>query len=206
MSKKVKRELKHIRHQIKDDIEVYFRCRDSGGYFAVPQLVLTLVDYLGALNSGKGRSSSSKDAVDFIRSYFPAQYHWKAGLVYHALRHGTVHERRPKRIEILRIGNLYWFLEKDDKSKKEHLIPSKLKIGKIEIKALTIVLPELVSDLKIALDRFEEKLKKDPNLRRNFLSCLRDFLKGESEKDLVKRKYLDPLEFSALRQHFRRRT
>jgi len=80
----------------------------GAAFFAVPFAFMTLffcyVEFLGYLYSGGEKDRRlSKNAVDFLRIYFgeaDPKYKKVGGLLYHIYRHGTVHELKPKRIQL----------------------------------------------------------------------------------------------------------
>src|SRR5829696_5369817 len=82
--------------------------RDEGGYFAVPRLVLSYVDYLGALYNGyndksnkktnKRIFSTSKYAKTFLKAIFAlidCNYSRYGELVWEIYRNGTIHLYAP---------------------------------------------------------------------------------------------------------------
>jgi hypothetical protein len=81
-----------------------------GGFFEIPHLALTYVDYLAGLSSGKGPGHKFSDAIEFMRSYFPDSYRHPAPWLIVQYRHGLVHEYDPKVIAMQDGPKVGWAL------------------------------------------------------------------------------------------------
>lgn len=83
-----------------------------GGYFSVPRLVLSCVDYLGALycgwrtdevfGDGRPNFTATRKAVKYLEDVFGEvfpEYRIRGRLLWEIYRHGTVHLNQPKALQ-----------------------------------------------------------------------------------------------------------
>jgi hypothetical protein len=86
---------------------------DEGGYFAVPRLVLSCVDYLGAFYNGyRGRKDRSgrriftdgkysKAVLNDLFGQVDANYRTYSDLLWEIYRNSTIHLHSPKLLKLL---------------------------------------------------------------------------------------------------------
>lgn len=159
----------------------------SGGYFAVPRLVLSYVDYLGALYHGyQGRRNRGRRvfadqayAKAFLRDVFgqvDGHYRLHGDLLWEIYRNGTVHLYQPL---VLENGGrvINWALYKGPRSSKvamgglpiavlvTHLEPS---WGAMNHWMLPVSITCLYEDLLQAADIYYRLVSTDQNLQINF--------------------------------------
>lgn len=97
-----------------------------GGYFSVPKLVLSCVDYLGALHSGwktteifndsRPNFTATKKAVGYLESVLGqvfSEYRVRGRLLWEIYRHGTVHLNQPKALQNA-TKTISWYIFKGD--------------------------------------------------------------------------------------------
>lgn len=170
--------------------------QEIGGYFAIPILILTLVEYLGRLRYGyikekpgkrdKRKWSGSSCAVWWMKKYLGSKnprYKKLSGLLYDMFRHGAVHRRQPK----IYLYNLYkgfgWEIQKA-KNKDLHL---QVKSGKW----FELSLDQLVDDLELGIDKFYSDLESSDVLRKKFSNAYEHMKKPQWVPYLkYKKKYL----------------
>lgn len=72
------------------------------GFWTIPRMIFPEIDGLGRLRFGRrSYSGSSKDAVNFMREYFPRKEYKKiSGFLYNVFRHGLLHSHYPKEMII----------------------------------------------------------------------------------------------------------
>jgi hypothetical protein len=111
-----------------------------GGFFSVPRLVLTCVDYLGALycgwkptemTNGRPNFTASWKAIKYIQDVLGqaySEYGVRAKLLWAIYRHGTVHLNQPK---VLQNGakTIAWHIYKGQLSTGHQLIVSAVPTG-----------------------------------------------------------------------------
>lgn len=76
--------------------------KEPGGFFGVPREILSLIDFLGAVYTGKyERGMSSKGAIKFIENLMGEKvdknYKLNGRLMYEMYRHGLTHFFQPKK-------------------------------------------------------------------------------------------------------------
>lgn len=80
----------------------------QGGFFEVPHLLLSYVDYLSGLSSGSGPSHGNGDAVDYFKRFFPANYSDPSYLLVYSYRNGLVHQFTPKLVQLTNGDVIGW--------------------------------------------------------------------------------------------------
>lgn len=200
-------ELEDIKNFIKSDIQPLLK-GGHAGYFPIPLLVFTLVNYCGALWSGKPERNE-QETVDFIKRYFGPEYQSYAGLIYVIYRHGISHERIPKVIQLRQKGRIIsWYIRRTT-DYKVHLKPAMVKHsnGKRRV-VIRLSLPCLVKDVLIAIDSYKHDLISDSKvgrkLRKNFRMVWKEIRSPKNEVFMLQKyKYLDQKEFDNLRREIK---
>jgi len=166
---------------------------DEGGYFAAPRLVLSYVDYLGALYHGYEGKSDSKNrrifadpkyAKNFLSNVFGRKddgYKKYGDLLWEIYRNGTIHLYSPKSLkDIASKRTVGWLIHKLERKAQlrdtfnegmyftaTHLKPYDHGNGTwtqpISIKCM-------YEDLIYAIDRFAQIISTDHNLESKFRS------------------------------------
>lgn len=180
----------HIVKSIKNDIRPLLKTKNEdgeiGGYFAVPVLVFTLVEYLGVLYAGKdSKKSGSEKAVTFIRKYFGQinlRYEEIGGLLYDMFRHGSVHEREPKHYIYPDNNAFGWELAKDEKELKHLTIDKGFH--------LVLSIDDLYDDLLKSVQLFSYDLKRSIGLRAKFIGAYNQMKKPKKVTLIKRRKYI----------------
>jgi len=105
--------LNDLKALIKENVDpcLQIGVKTRSGFFSVPELVLTCVDYLGALyvgwNNEKAKNgrpifTSSSKAEEYLRDVFGqvfSEYKIRGDLLWEIYRHGTVHLNEPKTLQ-----------------------------------------------------------------------------------------------------------
>lgn len=91
------------------------------GFFEVPHLVFSYLDYLTGISNGKARESEMGDICDFVRRYFPSIYHDACGWLVFQYRHGLTHEYAPKVIDVGTNKLVGWKVSLGQDERKDHL-------------------------------------------------------------------------------------
>lgn len=176
----------HIKRSIQTDIRPLLKngCAGEviGGYFAVPVLVFTLIEYLGRLRYGyikegvsrRNKWSGSNCAIWWIKRYMGAsnkRYRKLGGLIYDMFRHGTVHSRQPKQY----LFNLYkgfgWEIRKGDRQEWN--------LGVRLGRWFELSLDQLVSNLETGVDLFWADLESSSIIRSKFSNAYRTMKKPQ---------------------------
>lgn len=126
------------------------------GFFEVPHLVLSYLDYLTAMSNGKARKSEMGDICDFVRRYFPSSYHDACGWLVFQFRHGLTHEYAPKVIDVGTDKLVGWKVSLGRDERKDHLrvvptaTPNRF--------TLHVNADQLVDDFVAAVELFRNKV------------------------------------------------
>jgi len=180
----------------------------EGGYFSVPRLVLSCVDYLGALYcgwkptetyaGGKPNFTATRKAVRYLKDVFGqvfSDYKVRAELLWEMYRHGTVHLNEPK---VLQNGtkSISWQIFKAGFNERmiiggvptgpgtsvqmylSHLVPMEI-TGLPGQWILPIGTTCLYEDLVASLDVYAGMVLKDRSLEDNFRSAVNEMVKPE---------------------------
>jgi hypothetical protein len=175
----------------------------EGGYFAVPRLVLSYVDYLGVLYHGyDGRKDGSnrrilsqgvyaKEFLKDIFGYIDSNYKLYGELLWEIYRNGTIHLYSPK---VLKDKNsdktIGWLTHKgprvavlgDDESVVIHLVPHSLGKSLWE-QPISIIC--LYGDLVSAIERFADLIPKYPLLEQKFTQSANALVEPEETTNLT---------------------
>lgn len=182
---------------------------NRGGFFSVPMLVLSCVDYLGALYSGwqpserdhNGRPifTSSVKAVRYLHDVFGEvfpEYKKQGRLLWEIYRHGTVHLNEPKALQNGK-KTISWYIFKGNW--KERMIVGKVPTGigkSVEMSFLSHIVPIeitglpdewimpvcttcLYEDLLGSLDVYSQMIQKDPTLEDKFRNTVNEMVKPD---------------------------
>jgi len=179
----------------------------TGGYFSVPKLVLSCVDYLGALYGGwnneyyggKPQFTKTSKAVKYIQDIFGqvfADYKVRAELLWQMYRHGTIHLNEPK---VLQNGakTIEWFIFKAGSGERmiigkvptgigqsvqmpvSHLVPMEI-TGLPNAWILPIGTTCLYEDLLRSLDVYAQMIQSNLNLENKFRNTVNEMVKPEA--------------------------
>ncbi len=124
------------------------------GYFEIPHLLMTYIDYLSALFSGKGPKNDNTDVRIFFETYFPSTYQEASAWLIFLYRHGLVHEYVPKSIRTDNDNIVSWYCSLDLSEAKNHLKILPHPNGKPKTYNLRLCAPEFIKDFKIAVSIF----------------------------------------------------
>jgi hypothetical protein len=180
----------------------------NGGYFSVPKLVLSCVDYLGALycgwktteifNSGRPKFTASWKAVKYLEDVFGrvfSEYTVRSKLLWEIYRHGPVHLNEPKTLQN-GARTISWYIFKGDWKERtivgtvptgigtsvqmvlQHLLPMEI-IGLHNEWILPIGTTCLYEDLLASLDVYAGMMQKDFNLESNFRNAINEMVKPD---------------------------
>ncbi len=196
-------ELKKV---IRDDILPAIQMgQGRGGYFSTPRLVLSCVDYLGALycgwrtieqQGGRPVFTATPKSIKYLEDIFGevfAEYRVRAKLLWKIYGHGTVHLNEPK-ILTNGIQTIPWYLFKAGLTERmtgmrggtigikdviTHLVPKEFEPGEW---ILPVGISCLYQDLEDSLDKYANHIKTDPNptLENNFRSAMDEIVKPET--------------------------
>lgn len=162
---------------------------EPGGYFGVPRQLFSLIDFLGAMYTGKyQRGKSGIGAIKYIKEIMGSDeidsaYREKGKLMYEMYRHGLVHFFQPKMFKLtdgaeFRLENgtkIEWSVHKGnrtddvslkDDNKQVHLIKNAQHLGVEDhplkdSKILIISLRCLFEDFKKSLSIYFDLIEKD---------------------------------------------
>jgi hypothetical protein len=142
------------------------------------------VEFLGCLYSGERNNQAlAKNAVKFIRQYLGRvnpRYKEIGGLLYHVYRHGSVHDLRPKTVELENGVILNWEI-----SSGSGYYPSGKHLTGWQSNgtaALQVDEHLLCNDLVAAVDLFYADLCSDQQLREGFEAVVKTLKKPEKLK------------------------
>lgn len=162
----------------------------EAGFFSVPRQVFCYIDHLGFI--AFGWKSPTQGAEDFIKTYFPINYHPYAELLYSMWRHGTVHEYGPKSYYLdlnekkPRTISIRWLANNSGSKahRKENLkFYYKDTVDNIY---LVVNICQLVDDLIYALDSFIRKLKSDKSYKKSCENRLKEVGVVESTECILR--------------------
>lgn len=160
---------------------------DEGGYFSVPRLVLSCVDYLGALYNGyNGRRDPwgkriftdgryAKAVLYDLFGQVDANYRIHNDLLWEIYRNGTIHLHGPKLLKSKSSNRtIGWIAHKLGRSAKlgsphnlqaQHLVPHHHGNNRWS-QPISIVC--LFDDLSAVIDNYASLIHQDPNLESKF--------------------------------------
>ncbi|MCH7965290.1 MAG: hypothetical protein IH852_15280 [Bacteroidetes bacterium] len=179
---KIKGILAKIRADIQADVIPCMNANNiTGGYFSVPLIIFSFIEYLGILwknpvepdkrnkNRRKNYYSNSHfpdAAIPYIRKYLGKvrpEYKKYGGLLYGLYRHSLVHHYKPNAIILNNKEKISWGILKNSKSnhlscaKEKYSAPNGKLIGHT---ILTINLEVFYQDLMKSIDEFEKDVLK----------------------------------------------
>jgi hypothetical protein len=178
----------------------------TGGYFSTPRLVLSCVDYLGALycgwnptqkwNNGRPKFTAGWKSIKYLKEIFGEvfpDYRVRAELLWEMYRNGTVHLVEPK---VLKNGpsTIHWNIFKGALNQRmidtgrggsiiqryvSHLVPIQLSPNDWE---LPLGICCLYQDLENSLDKYANHIQTEttPILESNFRSAMDEIAKPEN--------------------------
>ena len=203
---KIKGILAKVRADIMHDIEPCLNINHTtGGFFSVPLILFSFIEYLGVLwknpveYKNKKRvnyyleSHIPKAAIPYIKKYLGkvrSEYKIYSGLLYGLYRHSIVHHYSPSEI-LVNNKILTWEIIKD--SRENHLLCTKKKLCKengkiIEKIILTINIEIFYKDLLKSIDEFEKDALKFKTISNNILRA--DNKLNNPHPDIFLRKYI----------------
>jgi len=188
---------KELAPQIKLEIKpLLYKGQRGGGYFGVTRQILCMVDFLGALYCGyKGEKypngsrkiSTSTKALRYLKEMMgnniDSGYRICGDELYAMYRHGLVHLYQPRMIFQKNSRTLKWFAYKGRRSRKKIIANSNIgkrafhNVRHLKITAdplniiqdyLPISINCLYTDLLESVDLYYRKLKKQPELQKNW--------------------------------------
>ena len=155
--------------------------RPEGGYFGVPRMVLSYVDYLGALHNGyngemegnRRKIASGPYATKFLQEVFgkiDSNYDKFGKLLWQVYRNGTVHLYQPLKFKN-QSKTIEWLVYKDQRTytingmSLTHLVPHKV-AGNRWVQPISINC--LYDDLQSAIRDYSSRIMPGSILERNF--------------------------------------
>lgn len=201
---------------IKYDIKPILHLKiEPGGYFGVPRQLFCLIDFLGAMYTGKyDRGNSSKGAEKFIKNIMgdktiDENYKKNGKLMYDMYRHGLVHFFQPKKFILNGWNKTGWCVHK--KSRKDDLEVKDDKGGKYVIKnarhleivkhpdstkdfnVLVISLKCLFEDFQKSLNRYYQVVRDDENKYVSRWNKVAAYMSDYEEYPIIRKSFLSKL-------------
>ncbi|MES9948831.1 MAG: hypothetical protein ABW118_07720 [Candidatus Thiodiazotropha sp.] len=143
---------------------------ENSGYFEVPHLLMTYIEYLSGLYSGKGSQCKYTDVQEYLSCHFPSKYKETSSWLIYLYRHGLVHQYAPKSIKTDNRKILSWYISLDSSEAKQHLTIVKHPKKLSEVYHLSICVPEFVRDFKSSIEMFCNDILNNSN-RFNCFVC-----------------------------------
>lgn len=140
----------------------------NSGYFEIPHLLMTYIEYLSGLFSGKGPNVQYSDVREFFNAYFPSKYQKPSVWLIYLYRHGLVHHYTPKSIKVDKDKIISWYCSLDSTGVDNHLeiLPHPNK--KSNVYHLRIYATEFLNDFKTAISLFCNDILNNSNRFNNF--------------------------------------
>lgn len=168
-------------------------------------LIFTYIDLLGYLYKGR---SSSCHAVEFMREYLgrvDERYREVSGLLYDALRHGSVHLATPKRIELQNAVILdFSFGPRGQRQDHLKVVKTQEIQEGIDIYRLSLILSLFYEDLISAMDMYADDIRDNQALSDIFWKAFetRREPRKATEAQLLKEKssYIQDSDFAFVRK------
>ncbi len=154
------------------------------GYFEIPHLLLTYMEYLAGLFTGKGPNANPSDTKKFIQAYFPSKYQHAGSWLIVMYRHGLTHEYAPKCIEYE--GQIIgWCCDLGTQNIREHLkiVPTQ----EPHFYQFWICAHEFLKDFKLAIQNFKNDILKDDKRFENFKKAFNNHQKPEEYNTVCKK-------------------
>jgi len=156
---------------------------DNSGYFEIPHLLMTYIDYLSGLFSGKGPKRKNTDVREFFNTYFPSVYQKASAWLIFLYRNGLVHQYVPKSIKIENGNIISWYCSLNLSESKNHLKILPHSDGKPKTYHLRLCAPEFIKDFKIAVSIFCNDIMNNSDRFKKFEEGYKEFEKSvEIEK------------------------
>ncbi len=127
---------------------------NNSGYFEIPHLLMSYIEYLSGLFSGKGPDVQYTDVRTFFKTYFPSKYHKSSAWLIYLYRHGLVHEYTPKTVLVDGTKKISWFCSLDVSEVNNHLKILPSPNNPSNIYHLRICAPEFLKDYKNSIHIF----------------------------------------------------
>jgi len=145
---------------------------NKNGYFEVPHFLLSYIDFLSGLASGKGRNSKSSDMRAYFKKYFPSAYVFPSAWLIYQFRNGLVHEFKPKVI-CMDNKEVGWHISlKPD----EHHLKIRPSEKRADFFNLHLSAPEFLEDFLVSVECFRQEIHSDDPESDD--SALKKFIKG----------------------------
>jgi hypothetical protein len=160
------REAEPYLENLKDTVQADVRpLLDTPGAapFAISREVLSYIDHLGHLYSGKGQvGERSKDYLKYVMSRIDQNYHKRAGEIYQMYRCGPVHEFEPKVLENKKGQLLQWLCYKGGRTDLIEFVGQQVRVTHLEPVSMTgskhfwlpVSTPCLIEDLTASINGF----------------------------------------------------
>lgn len=141
---------------------------ENNGYFEVPHLLMTYIEFLAGLFSGRGPATLYSDVRDFLARYFPPAYRSAGAWLIYQYRHGFAHQYAPKVIRLDQSRTVGWYCSLDPNETVDHLtIKPGMNPGSYHLRVNGV---QFLRDFKDAVAKFSEDLLKDPSRFRCFIT------------------------------------
>jgi hypothetical protein len=163
---------------------------DNSGYFEIPHLLMTYIDYLSALFSGKGPSSKNSEVREYFNTYFPSAYQKASAWLIFLYRHGLVHQYAPKSIKIKNDNIVSWHCSLDSSESKNHLKILPHPNGKPKTYHLRLCAPEFIKDFKISVFIFCNDILNNSDRFKKFKEGYKKFQESEDIERIKKLSYI----------------
>lgn len=193
-----------LKQSVLDDVQPCLQVgKPRGGYFAVPRLVLSYVDYLGALyhgyageryHSGRRVFAKSTYAKAFLRDIFgrvDSHYAKHGDLLWEIYRNGTIHLYEPMALSN-QVAKIEWQVYKHPD--RTVILPIAMGGGAVKNMPLTHLVPVpvlpnkwiqpistvcLYEDLLAAIDVYTNSIQTDSTTERRFRETINELLQPE---------------------------
>lgn len=176
----------------------------AGGYFSVPIIIFSFIEYLGVLwkNPIEHDKKTKKALKYYSRSHFPdaaipymkkylsnvrPEYKKYSGLLYSLYRHSLVHHFMPSSILLKNGEILSWGIAKGSVQNHLKIVESKFLISSKKVKnckGLTINLEIFYQDLVKSINKFEFDALKHPTVRKRILRAEKKLNNSRPEDSL----------------------
>ena len=158
---------------------------DNNGFFEVPHLLLTYVEYLAGLFTGKGPKVTYNDVRCFLKTYFPHMYDEAGGWLIYQFRHGLVHQFAPKVLQLEDGTEIGWRVDLHRDGDGNHLRVVAGATG--QQVHFCVHARRFLADFKRAAKKFREDLESNAELFKKFQSGYAAYSRPETIADLEKR-------------------
>ncbi len=163
---------------------------NNSGYFEIPHLLLSYIEYLSGLFCGKGPNVQYSDVRDFFNTYFPSNYQKASAWLIYLYRHGLVHEYTPKTILVDNTKKISWFCSLDFSEVKNHLKILPSPDNKLDIYHLRICASEFLKDFKNSILIFCNDILNNSDRFSKFQLGFKEYDKAE-DIDNINKPYIN---------------